>query len=255
MTVRAFAHRGGALHPELIGHENTLRAFRHAVDLGYRHLETDVHLTRDGVLVALHDAVLDRVTGSSGVIAELEYADVAAARIGGTEPIPSLVEIVETLPDDVLFNIDLKAPGTAVALADFLRERGLEDRVVVGSFSRREMDVFRRATAGAVATSAGPTEIAAYLLSPAGRSLRRLVPHPAVLQVPHRRKGVTIASAGLIRRAHANGLEVHVWTIDEAEEMNLLLDRGVDGLFTDRTDILREVLIARGQWDGAGEGR
>ncbi|MFT4264008.1 MAG: glycerophosphodiester phosphodiesterase family protein [Nocardioides sp.] len=246
MAIRAFAHRGGAKHPDLIGFENTMRAFRHAVGLGYRHLETDVHLTQDGVLVVLHDAVLDRVTDHAGAVADLPASEVAAARIGGSEPIPTLAELVESLPSYVRYNIDLKAPGTAEAMARFLRERGLEDRVIIGSFSTAEMERFRALTEGRVATSAVPWEVVAYRASPAAFPLRRLT--AAALQIPHVRMGLTITSSGVVRRAHANGIEVHAWTIDDADEMRVLLDRGVDGIFTDRTDILRDVLIERGEW-------
>ena len=87
--VIAFAHRGGAYHPEIEGLENTLVAFEHAVDLGYRYLETDVHLTADGVLLAFHDRVLDRVTDSAGEVAALTHAEVRRARVGGRESVPS----------------------------------------------------------------------------------------------------------------------------------------------------------------------
>jgi glycerophosphoryl diester phosphodiesterase len=219
--VLAFAHRGGAYHPEIEGLENTMAAFRHAVSLGYRHLETDVHVTRDGVLLAFHDSVLDRVTDRVGSIAETSYADVQRALIGGRERVPTLAELFDAFPD-ARFNIDLKSHGAVEALADFLDEREAWDRVVVGSFSVRRMRAFRSRTAGRVATSANPLEVAAYVVLP---------------------------SAGLVRRAHANGLDVHVWTIDDPDEMHLLLDRGVDGLMTDRTDILRDVLRSRGLWE------
>jgi glycerophosphoryl diester phosphodiesterase len=100
-----------------------------------------------------------------------------------------------------------------------------------------------------VSTSATPAEVAGFRLLPSAR-LADLVTRGrvAALQVPHRRRGILIASPGLVRRAHRAGRHVHVWTIDDPDEMNLLLDRGVDGLMTDRTDILKDVLVARGQW-------
>ncbi|MBO0842738.1 MAG: glycerophosphodiester phosphodiesterase, partial [Nocardioides sp.] len=109
--VRAYAHRGGARDPEIHGLENTLAAFQHAVGLGYRYLETDVHLTRDGVLLAFHDDRLDRVTDSRGAIAEMSYADVATARVQGEHPVPTMAELLEAFPE-ASFNIDLKAEGT-----------------------------------------------------------------------------------------------------------------------------------------------
>ncbi len=243
--VLAFAHRGGARHPDLTGLENTTAAFAHAVALGYRFLETDVHLTSDGVLVAFHDAVLDRVTDGEGRIEDLAWSDLAAVRIAGREAVPTLPRLVDTFPD-ARFNIDLKAAGAVAPLAAYVIEHRLTDRVLIGSFSRRRLSRFRRLVPGA-ATSASPVEVAAFVLLPA-RLARRLTRRVAALQIPHRAGRLTIASPRLVRRAHAVGVPVHVWTIDDPDEMRLLLDRGVDGLMTDRTDILRDVLRERGLW-------
>jgi glycerophosphoryl diester phosphodiesterase len=246
----AFAHRGGAYHPEIEGLENTMAAFRHAVDLGYTYLETDVHVTSDGVLLAFHDTVLDRVTDRTGSIADSTWAEVQVALIGGSEPVPTLAQLFDAFPD-ARFNIDLKSEGAVEALAAFVEERRAWDRVLVGSFSTRRMGTFRQRTGGRVATSAHPLEVVAFLLSPSARLARLLTRgRPVALQVPHRRGRIVVASRGLVRRAHAAGVQVHVWTIDDPIEMNTLLDRGVDGIMTDRTDILRDVLRARGQWNG-----
>lgn len=246
----AFAHRGGAYHPDIEGLENTLAAFRHAVDLGYTYLETDVHVTSDGVLLAFHDTVLDRVTDRTGSIAGSTYAEVRQALIGGSEPVPTLAELFEAFPQ-ARFNIDLKSEGSVEALAAFIEERRAWDRVLVGSFSGLRMGRFRRRTRGRVATSAHPLEVVAFVLSPSGRLARVLTRgRPVALQIPHKRGRLTVASARLVRRAHAAGVQVHVWTIDDPIEMKSLLDRGVDGIMTDRTDILRDVLRARGQWHG-----
>ncbi len=248
--VLAFAHRGGAFHPELEGLENTLAAFRHAVELGYVYLETDVHVTSDGVLLAFHDEVLDRVTDRTGSISSTPYADVQAALIGGREQVPTLAQLFEELPQ-ARFNIDIKSAGSVRALAEFISAHESWDRVLVGSFSAHRLSTFRRLTGGRVATSAHPFEVAAYVLSPTAGVARLLTrSRPVALQIPHRRGPLTLASRRLVRRAHANGLHVHVWTIDDPAEMSELLDRGVDGLMTDRTDILSDVLRARGQWEG-----
>lgn len=259
--VLAFAHRGGAYHPEIEGLENTLAAFEHAVALGYRHLETDVHVTRDGVLLAFHDAVLDRVTDREGAIAELTLAEVRAARIAHVDgashhQVPTLAELFDAFPD-ATFNIDLKAPGAVPALATFLDERRAHDRVVVGSFSVDHLRAFRRATGGRVRTSAHPLEVAAYLLSPSVRLARRLVGDEFVaFQVPRDRvvRGlrVPIVTRRFVERAHRADKQVHVWTIDDPAQMRELLDLGVDGLMTDRTDLLKEVLVERGQWPTGG---
>ncbi|GAA2120717.1 glycerophosphodiester phosphodiesterase [Nocardioides bigeumensis] len=248
--ILAFAHRGGATHPDVVGLENTLHAFAHARGLGYGYLETDVHVTSDGVLLAFHDAILDRVTDRTGSVASTTYAEVQAALIGGREQVPTFEELVDAFPD-ARFNIDIKAAGAVALLAAFIEARGLQDRVLVGSFSRRRLQEFRRLTRGRVPTSAAPLEVAAFLLLPSGRLADRVTGRQvSALQVPHRRGRLVVASRGLVRRAHAAGKHVHVWTVDEPDEMHALIDRGVDGLMTDRTDILKAVLTERGQWRG-----
>ncbi len=142
----------------------------------------------------------------------------------------------------------MKSEAAVPLLAEFVAEREAWDRVLVGAFSPRRIGEFRKLTQGRVPTSAHPLEVAAYLLLP-GR-LANLVTRgrPAALQIPHRRGRLVVARARLVRRAHRAGKHVHVWTIDDPDEMRELLDRGVDGLMTDRTDILRDVLVQRGQW-------
>ena len=252
--VLAFAHRGGAYHPEIEGLENTMAAFRHAAALGYAYLETDVHLTADGVLLAFHDEVLDRVTDRKGPIAELTLAEVREARIGGREEVPTLVSLLDAFPQ-ARFNIDLKSEAAVAPLADLVRERELWERILVGSFSRRRTRRFRDLTDDRVPTAADPWQTIAFRLSPTAGIARLLAGRRLdAFQVPHRRGRLTVVTPGFLRRAHAAGLPVHVWTIDEASEMNALLDRGVDGLFTDRTDVLKDVLEGRGQWWSAQGG-
>lgn len=246
--VLAFAHRGGALHPDITGLENTVKAFRHATDLGYRYLETDVHLTSDGELLAFHDEVLERVTDHDGVVAESTIEILRNALIGGREAIPTLGELFDEFPE-AKFNIDIKAAAAVRPLAEFIAQRRVWDRVLVGSFSPGRLREFRRLTGGRVATSAHPWEVVAYRLLPSARLARRATPgRPAALQVPHHRGPVRVVTPGFVRRAHAAGLHVHVWTIDSADEMHELIDTGVDGIMTDRTDTLKHVLQQRGLW-------
>jgi glycerophosphoryl diester phosphodiesterase len=245
--VLAFAHRGGARHPDLPGLENTHAAFAHAVGLGYRYLETDVHVTRDGVLVAFHDALLERVTDGVGSIEALESSALAGVRVAGRERVPTLASLMEAFPT-VRFNIDLKSDAAVAPLAAFVHDHALHDRVLVGSFSGRRIRRFRRLAGPRVPTAASPGEVAAYVAVP-GRLARSLTRRaPAALQIPYRRGRLVVASRRLVRRAHVAGLRVHVWTVDDAADMDALLDRGVDGLMTDRTDILRDVLRRRGVW-------
>lgn len=246
--ILAFAHRGGAFHPEIDGLENTVLAFQHATALGYTYLETDVHLTADGVLLAFHDEILDRVTDGRGAIRDLTLADVRRTRIGGREEIPTLEQLLDAFPE-ARFNIDIKADGAVGPLAHLVRERDLWDRVLIGSFSRSRIRRFRRLTDGRVPTAADPWQVLAFRLSPTAAVARRLAgPGFVAFQVPHRKGLLTVVTPGFVRRAHAAGVQVHVWTVDDPAEMIELLDRGVDGLFTDRTDLLKDVLQGRGQW-------
>jgi glycerophosphoryl diester phosphodiesterase len=250
-AVLAFAHRGGAGHPDLTGLENTLVAFEHAVALGYTYLETDVHASRDGVLLAFHDEVLDRVTTSVGSLVEATYVDLRSALIGGREPIPLMADLLEHLPG-ARFNIDLKSDAAVELLAELVEATGSHDRVCVGAFSGRRLRDFRRLVSRPVATSYGRVGVALSRFAPGPLAARVLAGPGDALQVPHRTRGIRVVTRGFVERAHAGGRPVHVWTIDDPTEMHALLDLGVDGMMTDRTDVLRDVLVERGQWMGAG---
>src|SRR3546814_1935681 len=149
------------------------------------------------------------------------------------------------------FNIDIKSANAVHLLAEFITARGVQDRVLVGSFSASNLNRFRKITAGTVPTSAHPLEVVIWVLSPTGRIAKALTRgRVSALQIPHRRRGIRVASPWLVRKAHSVGVQVHVWTVDDRMEMNDLIDTGVDGLMTDRTDILKDVLTARGLWEG-----
>ena len=243
---RAFAHRGWHTG-DLAGCENSLAAFRRAVDEGYRYLETDVHLTADRVLVAFHDTVLDRVTDAHGPIAGLTYAQLRDVRIGGREPIPTMAELLEHCPE-AHFNIDPKADAAVGPLLDLLHQADALDRVCVGAFSDRRLRSIRGAAGSRLATSLGPREVLRLVGS--GRLGRALTRNGIVAaQVPVRYGRIPVTTPRFVAAAHRAGLEVHVWTVDDAAEMDRLLDLGVDGLMTDRPDLLRNVLAQRGAWD------
>lgn len=244
------AHRGGAAYPPNVGVENTLAAFARAVEMGYRYLETDVHATSDGVLVAFHDERLDRVTDRTGWIAQLPWSEVRAARVGGREAIPSLDELLEAFPAARL-NIDIKAPAAVGPLWAAIQRHTAYDRVCVGSFSQQRLSAFRRLAGTRVATAAGQPGTAALRYLP--RSLTRRVHSPGqVLQIPvtHvvRGRTLTLVTPRLIETVHELGMQVHVWTVDDPAEMRWLLDLGVDGIVSDRIDLLRDVLTERGAW-------
>ena len=239
--VLAFAHRGGAGDWP----ENTMPAFEGAVRLGYRYLETDVHLTADGRLVAFHDDRLDRVTDRTGRIADLPWAEVRRALVGGVEPPCLLEELLAALPD-VRVNIDPKHDAAVPALAEVIRRAGALDRVCVGAFSDRRLGRLRALLGPGLCTSLGPAGVARLRAGAAGLPTGRL-PSPCA-QVPTAAGRVTIVDERFVRAAHHRGVQVHVWTIDDPDEMDRLLDLGVDGIMTDRPEVLRSVLERRGRW-------
>ncbi|UFU01700.1 glycerophosphodiester phosphodiesterase [Ruania suaedae] len=243
----ALAHRGGAGLPANAGIENSLAAVRHAVELGYTFIETDVRASRDGVPFVVHDPDLGRVTGESVAVAELSAADLRAATLSGGESIPTLAELLEEF-SGLWVNVDVKSDDVVDPAVQVLREQRAEGRVVVGAFDDARLRRVRR-TAPELTTSASPREVRAMLLG-RGRAAARA--GAVALQVPKRWRGVEIVTERFVRRAHAQHLQVHVWTIDDAPTIRTLLDRGVDGIVSDRIDVLREVLLERGQWPAPG---
>lgn len=233
----AFAHRGGASDNP----ENTLPAFRHAVELGYTYLETDVHSTSDGVLVAFHDNDLSRTCGREGRIDELPWSEVQQARVDGTEPIPLFEDLMEEFPN-ARVNIDCKADSGVDGLIASLKRLDCLDRVCVGGFDDRRLRRIRKALGPGLCTSFGPAQVTALVTG-------ATVPWGGeCAQVPVKQGPVAIVTKRTVERAHRRGLQVHVWTIDDPDEMNRLLDLGVDGLMTDRPAVLKQVLTDRGQW-------
>lgn len=253
----AFAHRGGAIEDP----ENTIPAFAGAVALGYTYVETDAHVSSDGVVFAFHDEALDRTTDRGGLIGALTAVEIEAADAGHTFTadggdsfpwrgrglrVPRLATLLETWPQ-VRVNIDAKSDAVVGPLIDLLRRMDGLDRVCVGSFSDRRVARARCLAGPALCTSMGPRAVgAARLASLAVGRMPRM--GADALQIPVRGGGVTLAEPRLVRAAHRAGLHVHVWTIDAEAEMEHLLDIGVDGIMTDRPAALRAVLERRGQW-------
>ncbi len=237
----AVAHRGGASQWP----ENSMRAFRGAVQLGYHYIETDVHATSDGVLLAFHDDVLDRVTNMRGCVAEMPYAAVRDALIEGTEPIPRLDEVLEAFPD-TKFNLDPKHDNVVAPMAELLRGMQAVDRVGVGSFSGKRLTRIRKLLGPALCTSMGPAEVLRLRLASLGIPTGTF--DSACAQVPVRHHGVPTADRRMIGAAHTRGLQVHVWTIDDADEMRRLIELGVDAIMTDEPERLRGVLQEKNLW-------
>ncbi|YAL84532.1 glycerophosphodiester phosphodiesterase [Dermacoccaceae bacterium W4C1] len=242
----AFAHRGFSRD----GLENSMSAFAAAVDLGFGYVETDVHATLDGVLLAFHDDSLDRVTDATGRIAELSWSRVRSARIGGREPIPQLDEVLERWPG-LRVNIDVKSEAAIEPLVRCIERHRAHERVCIASFSDDRRRRVIAALSRPVVTSAGRGVITRFTLTSLTRIpllARRILRDVDALQVPLQHNGIPVVTPTFLRMAHRAGTQVHVWTVDEPAEMEKLLDMGVDGLITDRADLLRGVLRSRGEW-------
>jgi glycerophosphoryl diester phosphodiesterase len=251
------AHRGASARAP----ENTLEAFRLAVQAGAGGLELDVHLTRDGHLVVIHDPTLDRTTNSSGAVAgmtldELREADAGynfSADGGDTHPyrglglrIPRLDEVLREFPG-VVVNIDMKAdrPGIEAAVLEVLRKAGAEGRSLVVSSRLGAVRRFRRMSGGRISTGASRSETGIFFLFANLRLERLLRPAYDALQVPLSYRGLPLVTRRFVRAAHAAGVRVDAWTINETEEMRRLLDLSVDVIMTDRPGALADVLEYR----------
>jgi len=243
-TPIAFAQSGGAANDD----ENPMAAFMRAVAVGYRFLETGVQATADGVAVAFSDATLTRLLGRPARIEDLTLKDLRAERIGGESVVPTLGEALEEFPE-CRFNLDLTSDTAVEPAIETIWRCSARDRVLLASSSDRRIRWARRICGPRQATSLGQREVAALRLgSLHGRWLAGFVPGAAAVQVPPRYAGIPIVDARFVAHAHRLGLQVHVWTVDDAVRMRELLDLGVDGIMTDHIEVLRDVLKERGQW-------
>jgi glycerophosphoryl diester phosphodiesterase len=249
-----FAHRGASARAP----ENTLEAFRLAVEAGAGGLELDVHMTRDGEIVVIHDASVDRTTDGSGVVAGMTLDGLRALDAGyrfspdggRTYPyrgrglrIPSLAEVYEEFPAASV-NIDIKEPqpGAEEAVLRVIRDAEAEERSLVVSDHHAVVRRFRKVSGGLISTGASRLEIAAFYIS--SRLRLELLVHPAydALQVPVEHEGIALVTPRFVRAAHSRGARVDAWTINDAREMGRLLDLGVDVIMTDRPETLAGVL-------------
>ncbi len=245
-AVRAIAHRGGGGPVE-----NTLAAFSSAVSLGYRHLETDLHVTRDGVLVISHDPTLARVAGDARAVADLTWDELSAVRVGGAEPVPAFVELVDAFPDARL-TVDLKCDSAVAPMVRLLEERPeLLDRICLGSFSTSRVVAMRRRFGARLMTAATPSEILRLVVSV------RVGRRPPLLEAgcvavperyPERGRGLPVGDGRVLATAAELGLAVHVWTVNDPDRMRHLVAAGASGIVTDELGLLRDTLVAADRW-------
>lgn len=243
------AHRGGGDEAP----ENSLTAFKRMQDLGVRHIETDVHLTEDGVVVLSHDETVDRCFDGAGAIAQMTYRDILQLRNEAGEQMPRLEDALSEFPD-LHFNIDAKTDAVVEPLVEVLAETDAFPRTLVASFSEKRLERVREVEDPRVSTSLGTAAVVRLMLAAetvsSADTWRVLGPDRSVraVQVPEKMRGLRVVTPRLIATAHTAGLAVHAWTVNEPAAMVRLLDWGVDGLVTDRPTMLREILRARGQW-------
>ncbi|GAB7144923.1 glycerophosphodiester phosphodiesterase [Mycobacterium riyadhense] len=243
----AMAHRGFTAFKLPM---NSMGAFHEAAKLGLRYIETDVRATRDGVAVIQHDRILRPEAGVSGAIDQLLWRDVRSADLGAGESVPSLEELLVALPG-MRINIDIKAATAIEPTVDVIERLNAHNRVLVTSFSDRRRRRALRLLSKRVASSAGTGAFVACLAARTPGSWAyawRTVRDSDCLQLPPRLGGVPIITPALVRAVHASGRQVHAWTVDDPGVMHALLDMDVDGIISDRADLLRDVLIARSEW-------
>lgn len=261
------AHRGFSLE----GAENTLTAFQAAWDLGCLWLELDVNTTSDGVVMVFHDGSLDRVTDGSGQVGDHTHAQMMELSVAGGECPLTLAHLLEELPE-ARFNIDVKDEASVTALAQLLERTGGAERVRIASFSdgrrRRTLKQLRERGLGTPSSSAGSLGSALMIIClslaprlwPVVRLLaRRWVPPFQAVQLPMhwrwfapgliglpvigpRLRDRRLVTERLIERAHAVGVQVHVWTVDEPQDMKALLREGADAIVTNRADLALDLL-------------
>lgn len=221
-------------------------AFAKALAVGVEFLETDVHESADGVAVVSHDAVLDRVAGREVRVDQLTSAELRRIDLGHGQGFPTLTEAIDAFPN-ARFNIDVKSAGAVLPTVEAIRSLNATDRILITSFRESRRLAALRELPGA-ATSAsfgtGARILAASKMRLGGR-VKRILRSVDALQLPERWKGVRVVTPPLIRMAHAAGVEVHVWTVNDPADMTRLLDLGVDGIVTDRADLAMAVLRTR----------
>lgn len=247
------AHQGG----DGVWPGNTLFAFQHAVDLGVDAIETDLRMTQDGVLVISHDEDVDSKSDGKGRLVDLTFAELQELDVAynwspdGGKTFPyrgqgitytSLEEAFKTFPD-VLFNIDMKQadPPIEEAFCRLIRQYNMQDKVIAASFSHKNNLAFRK-LCPEVTTSADEAETRSFVLLNFAYLGRLYSPAFKVFQVPTSSGRIPVVTRRFVNAAHERRVRVDVWTIDDPEEMKRLIALGVDGVMSDRPDLLMQVV-------------
>jgi len=245
------AHAGSELYPT-----DTLYALERYADMNVDILEMDIHMTQDGVIVLLHDHTVDRTTNGTGDIREMTFSQAQALDAGynwtddgETFPfrgqgitIPALEQIFQTFPGyPMIIEIKQSEPSLAKPFCDLIKEYGMEQKLIVPSFRSKAMGDFRQICPG-VATAASEDEVRDFVIRNFLFLSTTANLNYVALQVPESRDGIPIVTRWLLWAAQRRNLQVHIWTINQPEEMLRFIDMGVDGIMTDRTDLLMDLL-------------
>lgn len=247
------AHQGGdGLWPS-----NTMVAFKGAAELGVDVLEMDIHSTADNVLVVMHDTTVDRTTEGTGELRQMTLAELKELDAGYDWPYeeeadhpfrgqgitaPTLEEVLTAFPE-MPMNIEIKQaePPIVAPFCQMLRQYNRTDKTLVASFNGEVLHEFRR-ECPEVATSAFEGEVRPFFILNT-LFLGAVYQAPAeAFQVPEYSGNLHVVTRRFVDTAHTHNMDVHVWTVDEEEDMRRLLALGVDGLITDRPDRLMQVL-------------
>ena len=233
-----FVHRGG----DEVETENTLEAFEYSANLGFVFMETDVQATKDNHIVIFHDSTLKRMAGINKTISELTLNEVRSIDLKNGGKIPLLSDTLESFPE-LRFNIDIKTEDALVNSVQIVKDMNCLSRTCLASFSSSRLDRIRKLAGPDVCTSSGQLDIFKMMCKSIGINLKETPGHCA--QIPTKQWGVPVLTDKFIKIARNENKLVHIWTIDDKQQMFNLIDRGVDGLMTDKPSVLKEAMIER----------
>lgn len=252
------AHQGG----EKLAPSNTMAAFTNAAEMGVDVLETDIHITKDGHLVTIHDPTVNRTTNGSGAVADMTLAEIQKLDAGyhfqdlegnysfrgkGIN-IPTVEEMFRTF-SDIKIEIEIKDDNPperieeiAEKLWELIKKYKMEDKIIIGSFDQEILNTFEKYSKGQVATSAGRSEVKSFVVFHKFFLRNLYVPQVDAFQIPIEDSGFDLTDQKLIEGAHRLGMQIHYWTIDDPETMKKLIDAGADGILTNRPDLLLKLV-------------
>lgn len=231
------AHRGGSLEAP----ENTIESFKYAIEVGSAYIETDVQLSADGIPFIFHDDDLNRLLGKDLIFNNLHSEEINQLRLFEVYQIPTLKEVLKKFPD-TFFQIDVKTDEVALPAMEIINELDAFNRICIASFSSKRLKLVKE-NYPKTCLSMGPNEILKLLLASFGLYKKRV--QGDCLQIPIYHYGIKLVTKRFIKFVQSLGLKIHVWTINDENTMQKLIDLGVDGIITDRPKLLKEVLTRK----------